>query len=223
MLYNEYRPMKFNEIIGQTGINILLKQSQKDRYGHSYLFHGASGSGKTTTARVLAASLLCTNKVDGEPCGQCETCKEVANGRNLNVHEIDAGRMRGIDDIKALCFGASVFGWNGQHKIYIIDECHCLTKEGFGALLKLLEDTPKHVTIILCTTERHLILDTIASRCQQFAFNPLEPVDIVKRIKALAMAENVQLDCTDIETIASESNGNMRTAETKLEQVLCLV
>jgi DNA polymerase-3 subunit gamma/tau len=221
MLYNSYRPIKYSEVIGQASAAILLKQSIKERPGHSYLFHGASGSGKTTTARILAMSLNCNSKVNGEPCGKCGNCIDIIKQSHIDVIEMDGGKSRGIADIKDLCTKAQYYPNMGKSKVYIIDECHNLTPEAWGAMLHLLEEPPAQTVIILCTTDKSSIPATITSRCQQYEFTPIAPADIARRLMALAMAEDEAINADAINQIADNVNGNMRQAETMLEQVLC--
>ena len=145
MLYNSYRPIKYSEVIGQPSAAILLKQSIKNRMAHAYLLHGASGSGKTTTARIIAMAANCTDKLNGEPCGKCESCKSIIKSNHIDTWEIDAAKCRGIDDIKSLCVKASYYPIMAGKKVYIIDEAHQITPEGMNALLKLLEIGRAHV------------------------------------------------------------------------------
>ena len=225
MLYNDYRPLRFQDVIGQPSVDLLKRQSTRGRYGHTYLFFGQSGSGKTTSARILAMALNCKDKVDGEPCGQCQSCRMVSKGIHWDVIEIDAAKFRGIDDIKELNRKAYLCPTGGadSYKIYIIDEAHQITLDGFNAMLKLLEEPPDHLIIILCTTKREAIPDTIASRCQLFPFVEIKPADIAKRILELARLEGVNLDNSHITRISQMACGNMRQAETMLEQTLCMV
>ena len=222
MLYNDYRPIKFQSVIGQQGIATLLRQSLNERYGHSYLFHGASGSGKTTTARILAMALNCQDKVNGEPCGKCPTCLDIIRGAHIDVVEMDGGKSRSINDVKDICVKAQYYPNWARHKVYIIDECHQLTPEAWGAMLKLLEEPPAMTVIILCTTDESSIPATITSRCQEYEFKPLSKADVAGRIKTLAMAEGVTLNDDTITDIVKKCAGNMRMAETKLEMALCI-
>ena len=224
MLYNQYRPIKFSDVIGQQSTRILLKQSSKNRMAHAYLLFGQSGSGKTTTARIIAMAANCQHKADGEPCGQCDQCKAVIKGNHYDVFEIDGAKLSGADavnDIKSLCTKAQYYPNIGTHKIYIIDECHRITIGAFNALLKLLEEPPEYLIIILCTTNRAAVPDTIASRCQLYNFDPITPADIAKRLLSLADKEGEVISQDTIKTIAENVNGNLRQAETMLEQALC--
>lgn len=224
MIYNEYRPLKFQDVIGQSSVEILKRQSIKNRFGHSYLFFGQSGSGKTTTARILAMALNCTNKAaDGEPCGQCESCKAIIKGNHWDVIEIDGAKQNDIADIKDICNKAHFSPCLGGRKVYIIDECHRISIGAFNAMLKLLEEPPEHLAIILCTTNRKEVPDTIASRCQLYNFDPPAPAVIAKRLLTIAAAEDVTIPEANITQIANSVNGNIRQAETMLEQLICAI
>lgn len=221
-LYNLYRPHTFEQVLGQNQVtSILKKQAQAKSFHHSYLFFGASGTGKTTTARILASCLNCYNLNGiGEPCGECQSCKAISQDRSWDVLEIDGARYRGIDEIKDLAYKA-FFSPIGNRKVYIIDECHQLTEPAWNGLLKLLEEPPAHLVIILCTTEFCKIPDTVTSRCELFPFKKLKLEDIKGKIRSIAQAEKIELDPKHAEFIAQTSGGNMRKAENLLEQ--CIV
>ncbi len=221
--YQKYRPRQFSEILGQEQvIQILKNQARTGSYHHAYLFHGASGTGKTTAARVLAMCLNCQSlDSNGEPCGECQSCEAVIEGRHWDVLEIDGARFRGIDDVKDLCYKA-YFSPLGKKKVYIIDECHQLTEPAWAALLKLIEEPPPHLVITLCTTEFQKIPDTITSRCQLYPFDKLEPECIKGKLTRICQTIGIEPDARHLDFIAQSSNGNMRTAENILEQV-CLL
>ncbi|MDD5510451.1 MAG: DNA polymerase III subunit gamma/tau [Dehalococcoidales bacterium] len=221
--YTEYRPHSFSEVLGQDQATaILKKQAVMHQFHHAYLLHGPSGSGKTTTARILAAALNCeTMNGTGEPCGVCPSCQAVIEGRHWDVMEIDGARFRGIDDIKDLCYKA-YFSPMSKKKVYIIDECHQLTEPAWAALLKLVEEPPPHLVIILCTTARDKVPDTIASRCQLYPFNKVEPECMKAKLTRICQTIGIEADARHLDFIAQSSNGNMRTAENILEQV-CLL
>ncbi len=168
VLARRYRPQGFEEVIGQEHIATSLRNAiLSGRVAHAYLFTGARGVGKTSTARILAKALNCPNAVEGAPCNHCDCCEGIAAGRDVDVLEIDGASNRGIDDIRQLRANVSVKSMRSQYKIYIIDEVHMLTKEAFNALLKTLEEPPPNVKFIFCTTEPNKVPDTILSRCQR--------------------------------------------------------
>ena len=221
--YQKYRPRQFSELLGQEQVVAILKSQAKSRaYHHAYLLFGASGTGKTTTARLLAMSLNCLNgHNDGEPCGDCDNCRTIYQGHNWDVIEVDGARFRGIEEIKELCYRAN-FSPVGEHKVYIIDEAHQITEAGFNAMLKLLEEPPPYLMVILCTTELARIPETIVSRCQLYPFMKIKPNDIREKLDIISKKEGVSPDEKHIEFIVQSSNGNLRTAENILEQV-CLL
>jgi len=221
-LYNQYRPRTFADLLGQDQVTgILKKQALSKSFHHAYLFFGKSGTGKTTTARILASCLNCYNlDGTGEPCGECQSCKAIRENRSWDVFEVDGARYRGIDDVKDLAYKAC-FSPIGNKKVYIIDEVHQITEAGFNAMLKLLEEPPSHLVIILCTTDITKIPDTVTSRCELFPFKKLKLEDIKGKILSIAKAEQIELDPKHAEFIAQTSGGNCRKAENLLEQ--CLV
>jgi len=221
MLYRKYRPQKFAELVGLESVRkTLLSQIKDKKVAHAYLFSGPRGTGKTTTARILAKAINCPEIKAGEPCGNCGVCKQVEEGRYLDLIEIDAASHRGIDDVRALRERIKLAPSVGQYKIYIIDEAHMLTPEAFNALLKTLEEPPAHVIFILCTTESYKLPETIRSRCQRFNFERASVKHIVGRLADICKKEEVQLDEGELVEIAKASGGGFRDAETLLEQVI---
>ena len=220
--YNSYRPRAFSDVLGQDQVTSILKrQAQSKSFHHAYLFFGASETGKTTTARILASCLNCYSlDGTGEPCGQCQSCKAILGSKSWDVIELDGARFRGIDDIKDLAYKA-FFSPIGAKKVYIIDECHQLTEPAWNGLLKLLEEPPEHLVLILCTTEFTKIPDTVSSRCQLYPFHKLKAQDIKSKLEMIAKVKGVELDGKHAEFIAQSSGGNMRKGENLLEQ--CLV
>lgn len=219
--YNEYRPHQFTDVLGQEqSVAILKKQVLNEQYHHAYLFFGASGTGKTTTARILAMCLNCLS-LDGagESCGKCQSCEAMIESRHWDVLEIDGARFRGIDDVKELAYRAYLTPM-GKRKVYIIDECHQLTEPAWNGMLKLLEEPPPHLVIILCTTQLQKIPDTITSRCQMYPFSKLKPEVIKKKLELICQKVGISPDPKHIQFIVESSNGNMRTAENILEQVV---
>jgi len=220
--YNEHRPRTFSEVLGQDQVvSILKKQAKLGAFHHSYLLYGASGTGKTTTARILAACLNCYNLNGiGEPCGECQSCRAIERLQSWDVLELDGARFRGIDDIKDLCYKAH-FAPIGNRKVYIIDECQMLTEPAWNGLLKLLEEPPPHLVIILCTTDFTKIPDTVSSRCQLLPFKKLKAEDISHKVGMIASIEGIELDPKHLAFIAQAAGGNMRSAENMMEQ--CVV
>lgn len=223
MYYTKYRPQKFTDISkpNETA-QALMSQLQKKSLGHAYLFVGPRGTGKTTTARILAKALNCKNITsEGDPCLDCESCKAIAHGNFIDLIEIDAASNRGIDDIRDLRERIKLAPSQGDSKVYIIDEVHMLTTEAFNALLKTLEEPPKHAYFILCTTELHKIPDTIKSRCQVFKFKRATKAQLLKKLQTICDSEGVShLSSADLEKIAEASYGGFRDAETMLQQVV---
>ena len=217
----KYRPATFADVIGQEHVTRTLSNAlERGRTAHAYLFAGPRGSGKTTTARLLAKALNCDRGVTGEPCGECENCVAIAAGRSLDVIEIDAASNRGIDDIKELREAVKYAPAQGRYKVYIVDEVHQLSKDAFNALLKTLEEPPRGVVFVLATTEPHKILPTILSRCQRFDFRPI-PLDAIrKRLADIARLEGFALDERAEFAIAKKADGSLRDALSLLDQVV---
>ena len=193
---------------------------RSDRVAHAYLFTGARGVGKTSMARILAKALNCPNSQDGIPCGVCEVCENVSVGSDVDVLEIDGASNRGIDDIRSLRANVNVRSMRSQHKIYIIDEVHMLTKEAFNALLKTLEEPPPNVKFIFCTTEPNKLPDTILSRCQRFDFGYIAEASISNRLKQIAEAEGVSVADDAIQLVARRAGGSMRDSQSIFDQLL---
>ena len=225
MIYEDYRPHKFSEVIGQDSVTpVLLAQSRQNRFCHSYLFFGQSGTGKTSVARIVAMAMNCNNIQDGEPCGECSDCKAIAKGQHWDIMEIDGGRFGRIDGIRDLCYKAH-FSPIGKRKVYIIDECQQLSGEAWGGLLKLLEEPPPHLSIILCTTDKldnGKIPETIISRCELYPFVKLESKLMIEKLKFIADAEQVSVNDDWLNWVVGFSGGNERIAECELGKRLCL-
>ena len=217
MFYTKYRPQKFSEISKPNDTAFaLMNQLKSEKTVHAYLFIGPRGTGKTTTARILAKSLNCKNLTkDGDPCGKCEFCEPGA----IDLIEIDAASNRGIDDIRELRERVGLMPARGEFKTYIIDEVHMLTSEAFNALLKTLEEPPKHVVFILCTTEGAKVPETIKSRCQVFKFKRATVSQIVERLKEISKKEKIKIEEGALRKIAESASGGFRDAETLLQQV----
>ena len=223
VLYRKYRPKSFSEVIGQEHVvQTLTNAIASGIISHAYLFTGPRGSGKTTFARLLAKALNCENRKDKEfePCNKCNSCLEIMNNRSMDLIEIDAASHRGIDEMKELIDGIKFAPTKSKYKIFVVDECHQLTKEAANALLKTLEEPPAHAIFILATTEIHKMIPTIVSRCQRFDFRKLTVDEIVKRLDILAKKEKVKVDKTALELIALNSGGAFRDAEGLLGQAI---
>ncbi|MBL9164358.1 MAG: DNA polymerase III subunit gamma/tau [Planctomycetaceae bacterium] len=216
-----YRPQAFDELVGQEHVAKALKGAiESDRVGHAYLFTGARGVGKTSSARILAKALNCERGTSPYPCGECEVCQSIASGDDVDVLEIDGASNRGIDEIRQLRQNVAVRPARARFKIYIIDEVHMLTKEAFNALLKTLEEPPEHVKFIFATTEANKIPITILSRCQRYDFAGIEPTAIHKRLAEIAVNEGVDVESDALQIIAMRAAGSMRDSQSLLEQLL---
>ena len=220
-LYRKWRPEDFSDIAGQKNIVKTLKNAiELDRIAHAYLFCGPRGTGKTSTAKVLAKALNCKDAPTTSPCDNCEVCNKIKNNNSMDVIEIDAASNRGIDKIRELREKVKFSPTEGNYKIYIIDEVHMLTKEAFNALLKTLEEPPEYVIFILATTEPHKLLPTILSRCQRFDFKRLSEGAIIERLKFIAQKEKIEIADDALSVIARYSNGGMRDAISILDQAI---
>ncbi len=217
----KYRPQTFDDVVGQRVITETLKNAiLHNRVAHGYIFSGARGVGKTTTARLLAKALNCRQGPTAKPCGKCDSCREIAAGNSVDVVEIDAASNRGIDEIRELRENTRYLPARDRNKIFIIDEAHMLTTEAFNALLKTLEEPPPHTLFILATTEAHKLPTTIQSRCQHFAFRLLDYQEIVSRLEWVLSQENVQADEGSLAAIARAAEGSVRDALSLLDQVI---
>ena len=223
VLYRKYRPQKFNDLVGQEHIKkILMNALTNNRVSHAYIFSGPRGVGKTTVARILAKSLNCLKraKKDAEPCDVCLSCKEIIQDSSLDVIEIDAASNRGIDEIRELREKIRFSPSGKGFKVYIIDEVHMLTREAFNALLKTLEEPPKHAIFIMATTELYRVPDTIISRSQQIDFRKASIREITKNLEKIAKEEKIILDSKATETIARYASGSFRDALSLLDQLI---
>ncbi len=222
-LYRKYRPQKFSDVIGQQHIVQTLSNSLKlGRIGHAYLFTGPRGTGKTTLARIFANAVNCLSSGENKPCLKCENCLSIANGKSLDIFEIDAASNTGVDNIRELRENVKFPPTSLKYKVYIIDEVHMLSTGAFNALLKTLEEPPAHVIFILATTEIHKVPETIISRCQRFDFARLPVENILKKLSLIAKAEKVEIEKEALEMIAIAAEGGMRDAESLLSQVMSL-
>ncbi|MBE7704499.1 MAG: DNA polymerase III subunit gamma/tau [Cyanobacteria bacterium SIG29] len=222
-LYRKYRPQTFHDLIGQENIvHALSKAIELDRIAHAYLLCGPRGTGKTSSARILAKSLNCKEGPTLTPCGKCPACLDILNSVPVDVVEIDAASNRSVEDTQAILEKIQYVPVNGKYKIYIIDEVHMLSTTAFNALLKTLEEPPENVIFILATTEPHKVLDTIISRCQRFDYRRITTEDIVKRLEFISEKENINISKEALYTIAKNSQGGMRDSLSLLDQISVL-
>ncbi|MEK9160093.1 MAG: DNA polymerase III subunit gamma/tau [Patescibacteria group bacterium] len=219
-LYRKYRPQSFDDLKGQSSIQTtLLEALKQNKLVHAYLFSGPRGTGKTTTARLIAKAIQCEKRLEtGEACGECEICKINAKGELVDLVEIDAASNRGIDEIRDLREKIRFAPTRAASKVYIIDEVHMLTKEAFNALLKSLEEPPSHVYFILATTELHKIPETILSRCQRYDFKRISDREIMERLEYIAKKEKIEFEPMALELLAKHAEGGMRDAISLFEQ-----
>ncbi len=216
-----YRPQCFEDLIGQENIvRALVGAIESDRVGHAYLFTGARGVGKTSTARIFAKALNCQQGTSAHPCNECDICLSIAEGQDVDVMEYDGASNRGIDEIRQLRQNVNVRPSRGRYKIYIIDEVHMLTREAFNALLKTLEEPPAHVKFFFCTTEPGKIPVTILSRCQRFDFAGVNNSAIVQLLQKIVEAENLQAEPEALQLLARQAGGSLRDSQSLLEQLL---
>ena len=222
-LYRKYRPQTLDTLVGQEHIKKTLTSAiELGKISHAYLFTGPRGTGKTSTARILAKSLNCKNGPTVKPCGECESCKDITNSIPIDVIEIDAASNRKVEDAQNILEKVQYVPVNGKYKIYIIDEVHMLTNHAFNALLKTLEEPPENVIFILATTEVHKVLDTIKSRCQRFDFRRITTNDITKHLRFIADSEKINITDDALFAIAKNAAGGMRDSISLLDQLSIL-
>jgi DNA polymerase-3 subunit gamma/tau len=219
-LYRRWRPRRFGGIVGQEPVVRTLRRAiETDRVSHAYLFSGPRGTGKTSTAKVLAMGLNCEKGPTPEPDGTCESCRAIVGNSSMDVLEMDAASNRGIDEIRDLRDKVNLAPAAGRMKVYIIDEVHMLTAEAFNALLKMLEEPPEHVVFVLATTEKHKVLPTIISRCQSFDFRRPSVETLVGKLEEISEAEEIEVEPEALTVIAREGRGSFRDAEGLLDQL----
>lgn len=222
-LYRKYRPQTLDKLVGQEHVKKTLTSAiELGKIAHAFLFTGPRGTGKTSTARILAKSLNCKNGPTIHPCGECESCKDITNSVPIDVIEIDAASNRKVEDTQNILEKIQYVPVHGKYKIYIIDEVHMLTNHAFNALLKTLEEPPENVIFILATTEVHKVLDTIKSRCQRFDFRRITTDDIVKHLRYISDEENINISDDALFAIAKNSAGGMRDSISLLDQLSLL-
>jgi DNA polymerase III subunit gamma/tau len=217
----KYRPQIFDDVLGQDHVVQTLKNAiQQRRLAHAYLFVGPRGTGKTSTARILAKALNCVHGPTPTPCGVCDSCREIASGISLDVLEIDGASNNSVDQVRELRDNVRFAPVRGRYKVYIIDEVHMLTQQAFNALLKTLEEPPQHVIFVFATTEPHKVLPTILSRCQRFDLHRIPPRVIAEHLNFIATQEGVTLSAAAANAIATAADGGLRDAESMLDQLV---
>ena len=220
VLYRKWRPGTFMDLAGQEHISTTLRNAViQNRIAQTYLFCGTRGTGKTSTARILAKAINCLNPDHGNPCDQCHICTTINDGRNIDIIELDAASNRGVEEVREIRDRIHFQPAINRRKVYIIDEAHMLTREASNAILKTLEEPPDHVVFILCTTEPDRLLPTILSRCQRYDFHKLPSISITERLAYICQQESINLDDDAARTIARYANGSMRDALTMLDQI----
>ena len=220
-LYRKFRPTTFHDVKGQEHIvTTLQNQIKAGRIGHAFLFTGTRGTGKTTSAQILARAVNCENPIEGNPCCECFMCRSIAAGTSMNVIEIDAASNNGVDNIREIVEEVRYSPTEGKYKVYIIDEVHMLSTGAFNALLKTLEEPPSYVIFILATTEVHKIPITILSRCQRYDFRRITVGEITNRLKELTVAEQIEVEDRALRYVATVADGSMRDAISLLDQCI---
>lgn len=222
-LYRKYRPQNFDELLGQEHVSRTLKNSlTEDKVAHAYLFTGPRGTGKTSTARILAKALNCVNGPTPEPCGVCDSCRAITDGSSLDVFELDAASHSGVDETREILSGVNLATAGGKKKVYVIDEVHMLTTQSFNALLKTLEEPPDHVVFVLATTDPHKVLPTIVSRTQRFDFRRITADDLAGHLAEIAKREAIEVDPDALMVVARHAEGSARDALSALDQLSSL-
>lgn len=221
VLYRKYRPQAFDEIIGQEHVvTTLMNSIQSGTVSHAYLFCGPRGSGKTTIARIFAKAVNCESKKGPVPCGACASCQEITAGISLDLMEIDAASHTGVDEVRQLIEGIKFAPVKSKYKVFIIDECHQLSKSAANALLKTLEEPPAHAIFILATTEADKMIATIVSRCQRFDFKKLKIPEIIKKLEFILKKEGIKHEPAALQVIAFNARGSFRDAESLLDKCI---
>ncbi len=221
VLARKWRPQTWEDVVSQEHVTVTLQNAiEHERLAHAYLFTGPRGVGKTSAARILAKSLNCETGPISKPCNTCSSCIEIADGRSIDVFEIDGASNRGIDEVRNLRENIQYIPAKGKYKIYIIDEVHMLTQPAFNALLKTLEEPPSHVLFIFATTEPHKVPATIVSRCQRFDFRRISTLQIIQHLKSICQNEKIEIDAEALQLIARKADGSLRDSQSILDQMV---
>ena len=221
VIARKWRPQTWDDVVAQDHVTATLKNAiNHQRLAHAYLFTGPRGVGKTSAARILAKALNCEQPKEGAPCNTCSSCSEIAEGRSVDVFEIDGASNRGIDEVRNLRENIRYTPAKGSYRIYIIDEVHMLTAPAFNALLKTLEEPPSHVVFVFATTEPHKVPATILSRCQRFDFRRIKPQDIIERLQLICKEEKIEIDDEALYLIARKADGSLRDSQSILDQIV---
>src|SRR6266581_7114929 len=222
VLARKWRPQRFDDVIGQQAVTRTLRNAlASGRLAHAFVFAGQRGSGKTTTARILARALNCVNGPTADPCGACDACIEIAEGRDIDVLEIDAATHTGIDNIREVIIsGLSILPVRNRYKVFIIDEVHQLSTPSFNALLKSIEEPPPHVIFMMATTELEKIPETVLSRSQVYEFRTIGTRAIADQLRLIVDADGIEVGEESLQLIARDADGSMRDAQSKLDQVI---
>ncbi|MFA6251832.1 MAG: DNA polymerase III subunit gamma/tau [Candidatus Paceibacterota bacterium] len=221
VLYRKYRPKSFKDFVGQEQVTkVIMNEIATGSISHAYLFSGHRGTGKTTMARIFAKAINCQNRKEAEPCNECPSCKEINEGRAIDLIEVDAASNRGIEEIKSLRESIRFAPTFLKYKVLILDEAHQLSKDATNALLKIMEEPPAYVVFILATTEANKMIPTISSRCQKFNFHKLNHDVIEEKLKIICKAEKIKIEKDALDLLISSADGSLRDAEAKMNQLI---
>src|SRR5689334_18540423 len=222
VLARKWRPQKFDDVVGQQAVTRTLRNALSSRrLAHAFVFAGPRGVGKTTTARILARALNCGKGPTADPCGECDACIEIAEGRDIDVLEIDAATHTQVDNVREVIIaGLGIVPVRNRYKVFIIDEVHQLSASSFNALLKSIEEPPPHVVFMMATTELEKIPETVLSRSQVYEFRTISTKSIADQLRRIVDAEGIQVNDDSLQLIARDAEGSMRDAESKLDQVI---